>query len=276
MTTTASIDPGAVQALKLQHHDTWADGDYSVIAEHINTALPDAILGAARVAGRDLLDVATGTGNVAFAAALHGAHVTGVDLVDDLLDVARERATRHGLQITFDEGDAEALPYDDDSFDIVTSAVGVQFVPRADAVADELRRVCRPGGKIVLVNWTKDGLIGSLFAIMSKYLPAPPAWVTGPPKWGDEAFLRELFAGDQVTITHGVNPWHFPSVEAYATFFEENYGPTKRARAKMLAEGRWDELSAELRELYSSLNLATDGSLRMDSAFLTAVIEPGR
>jgi SAM-dependent methyltransferase len=269
-------DPSAVAALKRQHRDTWADGDYPAVAEHIADALPKALLRAVDVRDRDLLDVATGSGNLALAAARAGARVTGLDLVAELLDVARGRARDAGLEVAWREGDAEALPFADASFDVVTSVVGVQFAPRAEVVVAELRRVCRPGGRIALVNWTKEGLIGRLFQVMARYLPAPPPFVTGPPRWGDEAFLRELFAGDEIAVSRGTNPFRFPTIDDYMTFFERNYGPTKRAREKLLAEGRWNDLRAELRELYAGLNQATDGSLQIEAEFLLAVVMPDK
>lgn len=269
-TTTAT--PSAVAALKDQHRATWADGDYAAVAELIADAPPAAILDAVAVRGADLLDVATGTGNLAIAAARAGARVTGLDLTEELLAVARARAD--GLGIPFDAGDAEALPYADASFDLVTSVFGVQFAPRAEIVAAELRRVTRPGGAIALVHWTKEGLIGRLFSVMGRYLPAPPSFVTSPARWGDEAYLRELFAGDQVTITRGTNPFVFPSLDAYMSFFEERYGPTKRAKERMIAEGRWEQLRADLRALYAELNQADDGTLHIESEFLLAVVRP--
>lgn len=272
----STTDPAAVTALKEQHRATWADGDYPAVARHIDQVPPAAILGAVDVRGKELLDVATGSGNLALAAAQAGARVSGLDLVDELLAVARARARDVGVDVAFTQGDAEALPYADASFDVVTSIFGVQFAPRAEVVAAELRRVCRPDGRIALVNWTKDGLIGRLFQVMGRYMPAPPEFVTPPARWGDEAFLRELFAGDDVAITRATNPFIFPSVESYMTFFEENYGPTKRAKAKLQAEGRWDDLRADLRALYTELNVATDGSLRIDAEFFLVVISPGR
>lgn len=272
MTTT--IDQSAIDALKRQHHDTWADGDYARVAEQIDVALPHAALAGLSLDGADVLDVAAGTGNTALLAAERGARVTGLDLVDDLLDVARQRAAQLGLTVRWDEGDVEALPYADDSFDVVTSTVGVQFAPRADVVASELRRVLRPGGRIVLVNWTREGMVGQLFSVMSRFMPAPPAWVTAPPAWGDESVLRELFAGDEISFERGVNPFRFPSLQQYMTFFEENYGPTKRAKEKLQSEGRWEALNADLRELYTGLNSATDGTLLIDSEFFAATIQP--
>lgn len=276
MTTfTAPADQAAALiALKGQHHATWADGNYAAVAEQIAIALPNAALDGIDVAGRDVLDVATGTGNAAILAAQHGAHVTGLDLVDSLLEVARDRSADLGLDIRWDEGDAELLPYADDAFDIVTSTVGVQFAPRAAAVASELRRVTRRGGQIVIVNWTKEGLIGQMFAVLSKYLPAPPSWVTTPPTWGTEAYLRGLFAADDVTIARGVNPFVFSSAEAFLDFFTTEYGPTKRAMERTQGEGRWEDLRAELLELFTRLNIATDGTLHIDSEFLVCTVKP--
>ncbi len=272
--STATTTPPAVVALKDQHRATWADGNYAAVAEHIIDAPAAAITGHVDVRGRDLLDVATGTGNLALAAARAGARVSGLDLVPELLDVARARARADGLKVAWATGDAEALPYDDAQFDVVTSVFGVQFAPRAEIVASELRRVCRPGGRIALVNWTADGLIGRLFSVMGRYMPKPPEFVTPPPRWGDEAFLRELFAGDEVQITRGANPFRFPDLESYMTFFEENYGPTKRAKERLTAEGRWDDLRAELAELYTELNQATDGTLHIDSEFFLVAVSP--
>lgn len=264
----------ALIALKGQHHATWADGNYAAVAERIAIALPTAALDGLDLAGRDLLDVATGTGNAAILAAQHGARVTGQDLVDSLLEVARDRSADLGLDIRWDEGDVELLPYADDSFDVVTSTVGVQFAPRAAAVSSELHRVTRRGGQIVLVNWTKEGLIGQMFGVLAKYLPAPPAWVTTPPMWGTEAYLRGLFAADDVTITRGVNPFVFPSIEAFLEFFTIEYGPMKRAMERTKAEGRWEELRSDMLDLYARLNVATDGTAHIDSEFLVCTVRP--
>src|SRR5262249_30679276 len=160
--------------------------DYPAIAQHIAAGPVSDALAAAHVGpGTRLLDVATGSGNVALAAADQRARVVGLDLVPELLDVARSRAVAAGADIDWVEGDAEALPFDDSSFDSVTSVFGVQFAPRHQVTADELVRVCRPGGTIGLVNWTPEGLIGAMFGIMGRYMPAPPAFATAPPLWGD-------------------------------------------------------------------------------------------
>ena len=267
MSTTTTSD--AVAALKRQHRDTWADGDYPAVAELIAEAMPAAVLDVVDVGGRRLLDVATGSGNLAIEAAAAGATVTGLDLTPQLLDAARVRARTRGVAVDQVEGDAEALPFGDDSYDVVTSVVGVQFAPRSEVVAGELVRVCRPGGTIVLANWTPAGLIGQLFQTMGRHMPPPPDFVTPPPRWGDAAYLHELFdaAGD-VALTYATNPFRFDTLEEYMDFFERNYGPTKRAKEKLQAAGRWDALNEELRTLYRELNTADDGTLHIDAEFV--------
>jgi SAM-dependent methyltransferase len=274
MTTTAQT-PNPVTALKLAHQATWLAGDYPAVARHIADGPVRAALTAAEAgSGTRILDVATGSGNVALVAAEAGAQVVGLDLVPELLDVAQSRARAAGLDIQWVHGDAEALPFADDSFDSVTSVFGVQFAPRHQITADELVRVCRPGGTIGLVNWTPEGLIGEMFQIMGRYLPPPPAFATAPPLWGDERHVRELFARHDVTLSfaRGANLFAFDSVDAYQTFFEQNYGPTVKAREKLAPEGRWDECRTELRELFERRNTATDGSCRIQAEYVVISI----
>ena len=274
MTTTAQAsDP--VAALKLAHRATWAAGDYPAVAQHIAEHPVRAALTAAQVRpGTRLLDVATGSGNVALIAAKERAQVVGLDLVPELLDAAHSRALAEGLDVEWVHGDAEALPFADASFDSVTSVFGVQFAPRHQITADELVRVCRPGGTIGLVNWTPEGLIGEMFQIMGRYLPPPPAFATAPPQWGDESHVRELFAGHGVTLsfTRESNLFAFDSVDAYQTFFEERYGPTIKAQEKLVPEGRWEECRADLRELFDRRNTATDGSCRIEAEYVAISI----
>jgi 2-polyprenyl-6-hydroxyphenyl methylase/3-demethylubiquinone-9 3-methyltransferase len=273
MSETTITPQDAVDALKAQHRATWADGDYPAVAEHIADALPRAALAQIDVAGARLLDVATGSGNLAIEAARAGATVTGVDLVPELIEAARRRAASAGLDIEWLVGDAEALPLPDDAFDATTSIVGVQFAPRSRVVADELIRVTRPGGTIVLVNWTPGGLIGQLFKTMSRHMPPPPDWVTPPPVWGSDEHLRELFSpAGEVSLTYGFNPFVFPSIDEYMTFFEVNYGPSKRARAKLEAEGRYAALEADLRDLYTRMNQADDGTLHVEAEFVVCTV----
>jgi SAM-dependent methyltransferase len=263
-----------ITELKDQHRAVWAAGRYADVAETIEDATVSHLLPAVGLrAEHAVLDVATGTGNVALRAAAITPDVTGLDLVPSLLDVARERAAAAGVDVDWVEGDAEALPFGDETFDRVLSAVGVQFAPRHQVLADELVRVCRPGGAIGLVNWTPEGLIGRMFAIFARYLPAPPSWVSPPPLWGSEAHVRSLFEphGVSLEFERGTNPFVFAGIEDYMTFFEDRYGPTIRTKARLTETGKWAACRAELRELYEALNVARDGSLRIESEYLVTI-----
>jgi SAM-dependent methyltransferase len=271
MTTSTHYESDAVAQLKDQHRSVWAAGRYADVAELIADAAPAQLLSLVGIEpGQAVLDVATGTGNVALEAAGLGADVTGLDLVPDLLDIAR---ARDDGRIAWIEGDAEALPFADASFDRVLSVVGIQFAPRHQVVADELVRVCRPGGAIGLVNWTPEGLIGRMFKILGKYMPKPPEFASPPPLWGSEEHQRSLFGSHDVSLSfeRGTNPFVFPTIEEYMTFFEERYGPTIKAKARLSADGTWDACRAELRSLYEELNEATDGTLHIDSEYLVTV-----
>ncbi|MBO9534589.1 MAG: class I SAM-dependent methyltransferase [Solirubrobacteraceae bacterium] len=272
-TDSTTIPQPSPDALKAQHRATWADGDYDVIARTITgPPISEALAAAGPVGGQRVLDVATGTGNLAIELARRGAEVDGLDLVPELLAVARERADAEGFDIAWAAGDAEALPYADGSFDLVTSVFGVQFAPRAEVVGAELRRVVRPGGAIVLVNWTPEGLIGRLFKTLGAYLPAPPSYVTAPPRWGTEALMGELFADDEVRVARATNRFEAASPEAFLELFTVNYGPVKRAKERTEAEGSWPALRDDLLALYDRMNAATDGTLAIESEFAVATI----
>jgi len=196
-----------------------------------------------------------------------------MDLTPELLGVARSRAEQQSVTVNWIEGDAEALPFEDESFDLVLSVFGVQFAPRHEVVAQELARVCRAGGQIGLVNWTPEGQIGELFQIMGAYMPAPPAYASPPPLWGSEEHVRDLFAGTPVdfVFARGTNPWRFASAEDYVRFMETNYGPTLKARERLSAEGRWDQCRADIRAMAERRNEATDGGLLMHAEYLIAL-----
>ena len=182
-------------------------------------------------------------------------------------------AAAAGVVVDWIEGDAEELPYEDDTFDRVLSAFGVQFAPRHEIVAQELVGVARPGGRIGLVNWTPEGAIGELFKIMGRYLPAPPAFASPPPLWGSKDHVRRLFAGSRVELEfeRGHNPWRFESPEAWVAFIETAYGPTVKARQRLSAEGRGEECRAEIVALAERRNEATDGSLHMEAEYLITI-----
>jgi SAM-dependent methyltransferase len=259
--TKSEADP--VASLKEIHREMWADGDYAAVARLMDEGAPARMISAVGVGAHDrVLDVATGTGNVALRAARSGAQVIGLDLTPELLEIAAVRAAALGAQVEWVEGDAEALPFPDRSFDRVLSAFGVQFAPRHQIAASELVRVCRPGGAIALANWTPEGFVGQMFAILSPYLPAPPAFASPPPLWGSESHVRELFGASDVELEfeRAVMAHTLGSVEEWLEFYETNYGPTIRAKSLLEREGRWGECRAELAELFRSQNRSNDGA----------------
>jgi SAM-dependent methyltransferase len=271
--TTIDLD-----VLKASHHAVWAAGDYAAIAELIDEIPPPHLLDRVGVsAGRAVLDVATGTGNVALRAAAAGAAVVGLDLAPELFETARPRAEALGVEVEWVAGDAEELPYPDGTFDAVVSAFGVQFTPRHGVAAAELVRVCKPGGVIGLCNWTPESKVGELFDIMSRYLPPAPAFASPPPLWGSEEHVRGLFAdaGVELEFERATTPFRFDSAEHYASFFETNYGPMVKARERLTAEGRWEDCRAEIVEMMERRNVATDGSLDVPGEYLLVVARKG-
>lgn len=223
-------DPTADQALKARHRALWASGDYPAVASELIPELGRELVRACRIsAGDRVLDVAAGAGNAAIPAAAAGAVVTASDLTPELFAAGRDAAAAHGVDLEWAEADAEALPFDDDSFDVVMSCVGAMFAPHHQATADELVRVCRPDGTIGMINWTPAGFIGRLFATLKPYAPPPPPGASPPPLWGDEDHVAELF-GDRVTalttrrqrvrLDHCTDPLEFRE------YWKRNYGPT--------------------------------------------------
>jgi ubiquinone/menaquinone biosynthesis C-methylase UbiE len=230
MTEVLDAAAQADRALKAKHRAMWALGDYVAIAHDIIAPLGPRIVDALDIQpGERVLDVAAGAGNAAIPAAQRGATVVASDLTPELLETGRQDAERAGVRVSFEEADAEALPYADASFDTVISVVGVMFAPHHQATADELLRVVRPDGRIGLISWTPEGFIGQMFATMKPYAPPPPPGAQPPPLWGSEAHVRELF-GDRVVdvearrqslpVTAYANP------EAFRDYFKRNYGPT--------------------------------------------------
>ncbi|MGH3713672.1 MAG: class I SAM-dependent methyltransferase [Micromonosporaceae bacterium] len=220
----------ADRALKAKHRAMWALGDYSAVATELISPLGPVLVEAAGVRPGDrVLDVAAGTGNVAIPAALAGASVVASDLTPELLETGQQLAEKAGAVLEWRQGDAEALPFSDGEFDTVLSCVGVMFAPHHQASADELVRVCRPGGTIGLINWTPEGFIGQLFATMKPYAPPPPPGAQPPPLWGKEEHVRGLL-GDRVTDvvvrrqTVEINAFDRP--EDFREFFKAYYGPT--------------------------------------------------
>jgi SAM-dependent methyltransferase len=235
-------DP-AVVSLKDRHRGMWASGDYPSIAKLV-TAVGEEVVNAAEAGhGLDVLDVACGPGNAAIRAAERGASVTGIDLVPDFIAEAEREAAQAGVEVDWMVGDAEDLPCPDESFDRVLSAIGIQFAPRHEVVAGELCRVLRPGGLMVLGNWTREGVIGVLFKLIGEYAPPPPPFASPPPLWGDEQHVRDLFApyGIELDFTRHDLVMEFDTVEDYVSLFENLYGPTIALKSQLVPDGRWQE-----------------------------------
>ncbi|MZF87183.1 methyltransferase domain-containing protein [Streptomyces sp. SID5643] len=220
----------ADRALKSKHRAMWAQGDYPSLAAEVIPELGPVLVEACGVrSGLRVLDVAAGSGNAAIPAALAGADVVASDLTPELFEAGRRVAEKQGAHLTWQEADAEALPFGDAEFDTVLSCVGVMFAPHHQQAADELVRVCRPGGTIGLLSWTPQGFIGRMFAAMKPYAPPPPPGAQPPPLWGDEDHVRALL-GDRVTDVSAerrtVRIDRFGTPEMFRDYFKERYGPT--------------------------------------------------
>ncbi|HEY8582115.1 MAG TPA: class I SAM-dependent methyltransferase [Capillimicrobium sp.] len=261
--------------LKTRHRAMWASGDYPQMVESWLLPIGERLAAAAGIgAGDRVLDVAAGTGNASLPAARRGAKVTASDLTPELLEVGRARAEAEGLELEWAEADAEHLPFADASYDIVMSAIGVMFAPHHQAAADELVRVCRPGGRVALLCWTPDGMLGELFKTMKPFAPAPPPGAQPPPLWGSEEHLAGLF-GDRVAFDvlerDVLEITAFPQAHGYAEHMTSLYGPTIAVRANAAREGRAEEFDAALRDFCDTWNRGTPDQARFEKEFLVAV-----
>jgi ubiquinone/menaquinone biosynthesis C-methylase UbiE len=258
-------------AVKQRQQATWASGDYQMIATQIQI-VSELLIEALDVHSTErVLDVATGSGNAAIAAARCGADVIGIDYVPALLERGRLRAEAEGVQIELVEGDAEAIPFVDRSFDAVLSVFGSMFAPNQQKAASELARVCRPGGRIGLATWTPDGFIGEMLKVVTAHVP-PPAGVASPLLWGTESHLQELF-GDTISelrTTERIFTFRFRSAEEFVAYFRTYYGPTLKAFEAAGAAGS-DDLFADLVALVGRYAGTTSGPVAIPSAWLETV-----
>jgi ubiquinone/menaquinone biosynthesis C-methylase UbiE len=259
-------------AIKQRQQATWASGDYQMIATQIQI-VAELLIEALDVHSTErVLDVATGSGNAALAAARRGCEVVGVDYVPGLLDRARRRADAEGLEATFVVGDAEALPFEDGSFDVVSSVFGAMFAPDQEQTANELARVARSGGRIGLASHSPEGFIGQLFKTMAKHIP-PPAGLRSPIQWGTEERLRELF-GDriaQISFVKRQYVFRDRSPRHFIEYWRRYYGPTLKAFETVGEAGR-EPLEADLLELIARFNRSGDETMVAPNEYLEAVI----
>ena len=264
----ATID---LAAIKARQQVAWGSGDYALIGTTLQIVGEMLCEAVDLRSNQHVLDVAAGNGNATLAAARRFAEVVSTDYVASLLARGRERAAADRLPVTFQEADAENLPFPAASFDVVLSTFGVMFTPNQEQAASELLRVCRPGGKIGLANWTPEGFIGTLFRTIGKYVPPAPG-VKSPVLWGTKAHLHALFGAKATVAAEQKNfVFRYGSPKHWVETFRGYYGPVHKAFAAIDPNAR-KALEADLYALLDELNVAKDGTLVVPSAYLEVVI----
>ena len=268
-TSSPTVDLAAVKG---KQQAAWSAGDYAVVGTTLQIVGETLCEALDLRAGERVLDIAAGNGNATLAAARRWADVTSTDYVQALLERGRVRASAEGLAVRFEQADAESLPYADASFDVVLSTFGVMFTPDQEKAAAEMARVCKPGGRIGLANWTPSSFIGELFKLLGRYLP-PPVGVRSPALWGTEERLRELFGNrlDSITIERRDFVFRYRSAAHWLEVFRTFYGPMVKAFGA-LDGTRQESLAADLIALVERFNRATDGSLVAPSQYAEVVI----
>jgi SAM-dependent methyltransferase len=259
-------------AVKTRQQGAWASGDYAIVGTTLQIVGEQLCEALDLRAGQRVLDVAAGNGNVTLAAARRFCRVTSTDFVPALLERAKERAAAERLEIAFQPADAEALPFPDDAFDAVVSTFGVMFTPDQDKAAAELIRVCRPGGKIGLANWTPDSFVGQLFKTMGKHLP-PPAGVKSPALWGTDARINDMFGrqASAIKIERRAFAFRYLSAQHWLDVFRAYYGPTLKAFAALEPPAQ-ATLAHELLALAGQFNRSGDDTLVVPSDYLEIAI----
>jgi len=257
--------------LKTKLKTTWMTGDYDTFSRYMQKDAEEFYNRLEIPPGAKLLDVGCGAGQLSLIAARAGAEVTGCDIATNWLEQARVRAAEEGVKATFVEGDAEALPFEDGEFDVVTSLVGAMFAPRPDRVAAELTRVCRPGGRIVMVNWTPTGFIGQMFKTIAKHIA--PAGMPSPVLWGDESTVRDRLKDgiSDLKLTKHFYHFEYPFAPAEVVeFYRVNYGPVGRAFAALEGADK-DQLREDLVTLWSSHNKGPEEATSIDAEYLEVI-----
>ena len=278
MTTTTVIDcrPAAaspdLKAIKSKQQATWSSGDYAIVGTTLQIVGEQLAEAMDLRAGQKVLDIAAGNGNATLAAARRWCEVTSTDYVETLLARGKQRAEADGLAVTFQTADAEALPIADASFDGVMSTFGAMFSPDQSSTASEMLRVCRPGGRIGLANWTPDGFIGQMFKTIGKQLP-PPAGMKSPALWGTWEWIEKAFRADAAALA--AEPRHFMfryrTPEHFLDVFRRYYGPMLKAFDALDTRGR-AALSRDIIELIGNFNRATDGTMVVPGEYLEVVV----
>jgi len=266
---TTEVDP-TVASLKAKLRAAWMDGDYAAFCEYMKPGAMKILAGWRIEPGVRLLDVACGAGQTAIPAAQIGTRVTGVDIASNLIAAARKQAASKGLDVRFDEGDAEYLPYPDGAFDVVISMIGAMFAPRPEKVGSELARVCRSGGRLHMANWTPYGMVGQMFKVVVKHVP-PPKGMEPPVRWGDEAAaydrLRNNFTDIQLA-RRDYPSWSYPfDVGEVVEYFRTVYGPIKRAFASLNHPGQ-QALRKDLETVFATHSESENGITVLQAEYL--------
>jgi ubiquinone/menaquinone biosynthesis C-methylase UbiE len=269
---TQTAAPVDFKALKTKQQGAWSSGDYAVVGSTLQIVGEELCEALDLRAGQKVLDVAAGNGNVSLAAARRFTEVTSTDYVKTLLDRGQLRAEADGFKMVFREADAEALPFDDASFDVVVSTFGVMFTPDQERAARELVRVCQHGGKIGLANWTPEGFIGQLFKTIGKHLP-PPAGAKSPALWGTRARLADLFEPHATSIKSAQRHFVFRyrSADHWLDVFKTYYGPVLKAFAALDTAGQ-ALLESDIRTLIGQFNRSGDSTMVVPSEYLEIVV----
>ena len=260
----------AVTTIKSKLKATWMAGNYDTFSRYMEDGAKEILTGWSIKAGHNILDVGCGSGQTAIPAAKAGANVSGIDIASNLIQAARERAALEGVNVRFEEGDAEQIPYDDNSFDTVISMIGAMFAPNPDNVVSEFARVCRSGGTLHMANWTPQSMPGQMFKIVGSYV-TPPAGVVPPVLWGDEetVYKRLSHHFSNIKLTRKYYPsWFYPfSSTELVKYFREHFGPVKRAFASLDLQNQRSLFEA-LEHNFEIHNMATNGTVAMKGEYL--------
>jgi ubiquinone/menaquinone biosynthesis C-methylase UbiE len=271
---TAQTVTSDIDAIKAKHKATWEDGDYASFARYMEPGAIKVLNDWNIRPGCSLLDVACGSGQTAIPAARTGIDVTGIDIAENLIHHARRRAFLERLNTTFDVGDAEDLPYQDSSFDVVITMFGAMFAPRPDQVVSELARVIKPGGQLYMANWTSNGMPAQMFKRVTQLVPPPPGFIP-PVLWGDEDTVMQRLGSDfkHIMLTRKLYPqWHFPfDADELVNLFRKFFGPVKRAFDVADKQQR-NELKNDLVEIYRNNSEFSDGILTITNGEYLEVI----
>jgi ubiquinone/menaquinone biosynthesis C-methylase UbiE len=276
-TNSQAAQGPSIEQIKAKMKATWEDGDYADFAKYMENGAIEILESWNISPNQRLLDIGCGSGQTAIPAAQQGHQVVGIDIADNLIEHAKERARYEGLDAQFDVGDAEALPYEDNSFDVVISMIGAMFAPRPEKVASEIARVLRPGGKLYMANWTAAGLPGKMFKSVAGFMPPPPGFIP-PVLWGDDQTIQQRLSKHfgELQLTRKIYPqWHYPfDVSAIVDLFRTHFGPVKRAFDTLETNNEdHTPLRQQLHDIFqSSSEVLNDGSTKVTGAEFMEII----